>query len=90
MPDTIPIDAEHVLGESLSKHGDVLSVLIAENAIWAHPNVHKRLVQTGNPAKYPNIRRAKKGEERSQRIGNLRFDDNTYANSTIKMGAWRT
>lgn len=77
-------DAEHELEKSLLKHGDVLSVLIAENAIWAHPDIHEQLVQAGNPAKYPHIRRAKKGEIKGQNINGTRLDDNTYANNAIK------
>lgn len=77
-------NAAEKLKASLTKHGDVLNILIAENALWVHPSIHQQLAQSGNPAKYPNVRRARPDEKKGQRVNGVRFDDNTYANNAIK------
>jgi hypothetical protein len=78
-------DAIIALEAALKKHQIKLEMLIAETAIWAHPNVHKRLIAEGSAARYPHIRRKKVKEDKGkQSTGNLRFDDNSYANVAIK------
>jgi hypothetical protein len=61
-------------------------LLIAETGIWAHPEVHRRLLAQGTPARFPNCRRFRRsnGERRGDRIGNLILDDNSYANIAMK------
>lgn len=76
------IDAAH-------RHNIHLSVLVAETALWAHPDVHARLLsETGCVAMFPNVRRARasQGELRGQVTDGIRFDDNTYANTALKRG----
>jgi hypothetical protein len=79
-------DAEVELQSALDKHSIKLETLVAETAIWANPEVHKRRADAGNPAWFPNIRRAKigSGEKRRQTINGITFDDNTAANNAIK------
>jgi len=78
-------DASITLKAAQEKHQIKLEALVAETAIWAHPNVHERLIFKGSAARYPHIRRVKAGKEkRGQNDAGLRFDGNSYANNTIK------
>lgn len=80
-------DASAMLVEAATRQGICLPTLVAETALWAHPQAHQHLVvSTGHVAVYPNCRRARagQGESRRQRIGNIILDDNTYANNAIK------
>ncbi len=78
-------DASIALEAALKKHQIKLEALIAETAIWAHPKVHARLMAKGSAARYPNIRRKKAKEKRGHEDAtDLRLDDNSYANVTIK------
>ena len=86
MPDTVKFDADVLLEQALLKHKIRLDILVAETAIWANPNVHKRLVEQSNAARYPQVRRARtsKGEIRNKKVNGIKFDDNTAANRAIK------
>ena len=86
MPDTVKFDADVLLEQAVLKHKIRLDILVAETAIWANPNVHKRLVEQGNAARYPQVRRARtsKGEIRNKKVNGIKFDDNTDANRAIK------
>jgi hypothetical protein len=76
------------------KHGIRLDVLVAETAIWAHPETHGRqLRSSGSAAVYPGVRRAKSGQGEKRGVKNgVGLDDNTYANNAIKaaLGMHRT
>lgn len=87
MPDIIELDAEKILEAALSTHENILNILIAKTSIWAHPDVHIQLIEkTGNPARFPNTRRARigSGEKRGQSLETITFDNNTKANNAIK------
>ena len=76
-----------MLSEAANKHQIHLTILVAETALWAHPNVHRGIVQeTGGVAMFPNVRRARtaQGEKRGQVIDGIRLDDNSYANVALK------
>ena len=80
-------DGVAMLRDAATRHGICLSTLVAETGLWAHPEVHKKLLAVGGSAAvYPNCRRARagQGERRGQHVGNLKLDDNTYANNAIK------
>jgi hypothetical protein len=61
--------------------------LVAAAAVWANPLVHSELLAK-NPLGlwYPGLRRYRKGagERKGQVIGDIRLDDNTYANFALK------
>lgn len=79
--------ASEMLIEAAQRHYIHLSVLVAETALWVHPDVHARLLsETGCVAMFPNVRRARasQGELRGQVTDGIRFDDNTYANTALK------
>lgn len=79
--------ASEMLLEALKRHDIHLSVLVAETSLWAHPDVHMRLLRkTGSAAMFPNVRRARvgQGENRGQTVNGIRLDDNSYANVAIK------
>jgi hypothetical protein len=80
-------DAQQMLDDALAKHKTRLDVLVAETALWAHPNVHHRHQEEHKSAAvFPHVRRVNvgKGEKRGQTIGGIKLDDNTYANNAIK------
>lgn len=78
-------DGLSLLKEAAKKHAINLSVLIAETSLWANPEVHKELLKDNKSgAFYPNVRRANKGEEKGIRIGEIKLDENIYANYAIK------
>lgn len=80
-------DALQMLEDACSKHNMRLDMLVAETALWAHPNVHRRQVEKHKSAAvYSHIRRVNvsKGEKRGQVIDGVKLDDNTYANVAIK------
>lgn len=77
--------ASEMVREATRRHQIHLAVLVAETALWADPEVHRRLLrQTNSAAMYPQIRRMRKGESRGEFINGVRLDDNTYANRAIK------
>lgn len=78
--------AQDLLEAALAKHEIHLSLLIAETAIWANPEFHRQaMMKNGCPASHPKIRRARgKNEVKGGKANGIRFDDNTYANRTIK------
>lgn len=81
------IAASNLLHEALLRHKIHLSVLIAETAIWANPEIHHRQIRTtGSPAMNPRVRRYRpgQGESRRQVLNGIRLDDNTYANQAFK------
>jgi hypothetical protein len=76
-----------MLIEAARKHQINLGLIVAETALWANPEVHRRLLKDNRSgAFYPNVRRAakSKGEKKGGRTGGIRLDDNTYANYAIK------
>src|SRR6185436_10881714 len=76
-----------MLLEAAKRHQIQLSILVAETGLWAHPDVHTRLLrETGGAAMFPKVRRARKGhgENRGQLLDGIRMDDNSYANIAIK------
>lgn len=79
----MPVNADEVLGSAAKKHGICLATLVAETAYWASPE----WIRSENMGLfYPDRRRAKKGngEQKGQRVGEIRLDDNTYANYALK------
>lgn len=81
-----------MLNKAAKKHQINLSLIVAETALWANPEVHSRLINdNGSGAFYPNVRRAKKGkgEKRGDRDGAIKLDDNIYANYAIKKAIGR-
>lgn len=79
------IAASKLLREALLRHKMHLSVLVAETAIWANPEIHHRQIRTtGSPAMNPSVRRYRPGENRGQVLNGIRLDDNSYANLAIK------
>ncbi len=81
-------DALQMLEDACSQHNMRLDLLVAETALWAHPAVHRRLVnQRQSAAFYPHVRRVNvsKREIRGQVIDGVRLDDNTFANRAIKV-----
>jgi hypothetical protein len=88
----IRFDANEMLQRACVKHEIELCVLIAETALWAHPDTHRRQLEThGAPAVFPHIRRLRSGEKRGL-VNGERLDDNSYANMAIKrfLGADRS
>jgi hypothetical protein len=81
------IDAIELLRQAAQKHNIRLEVLVAATALWANPEVHRRLLAKGSAAYFPDRRRyrAGQGETRGQRLGSLTLDDNSYANRAIKL-----
>jgi hypothetical protein len=79
-------DAAEILTAACIKYRVELAALIAETALWAHPETHRRqLQQTGSPAVYPEIRRVRPGQGEKRGVANgVGLDDNTYANGLIK------
>ena len=81
------IDGIEILREATTRRGIQLSELVADTGIWAHPEVHRRLVaENGTGAFFPNMRRYRvgTGERKGQVVGGERLDDNAYANHAIK------
>ena len=81
------LDATRALEAACKKHGIDLRILIAETALWAHPEVCKALLKTsGSVCFFPRTRRCRenKGEKRGVILDGIRMDDNTYANHAIK------
>jgi hypothetical protein len=78
-------DAPELLKSACLKRQIRFSDLIADTALWAHPEMHQRQLRLGSAAVYPKIRRARigQGEQRGVKNGEG-FDDNSYANITIK------
>jgi hypothetical protein len=87
----ISYDARELLQRACARRQIRLSDLVAETALWAHPETHRRQLRLGSAAVFPGIRRAKPGEERGVKNGQG-LDDNSYANLTIKraLGIHRT
>jgi hypothetical protein len=88
------LNADTLLIEAMEKHNIHLSVLVAETAIWANPEVHRiSIAENRTGCFFPYTRRLKKGkgEIRSTVVDGIRLDDNTYANHAIKqaIGAGR-
>ena len=80
-------DAAAMLSEVTSRHAIHLSVLVAETALWASPEVHHYLSnRNGTGALYPYTRRYREAERERNgtRVGGLLLDDNTYANEAVK------
>ena len=85
--DTDIYDGSRLLAEASRKHKINLSLLVAETALWANPEVHKQLLKDNKSgAWYPKRRRARanKGEKKGEEVRGIKLDDNTYANYAIK------
>lgn len=81
------LDGDLLVANALERLGIDLSSLLAETAVWASPEVFQMLkCANAHAAWYPMARRAyeKRGEKKGQRVGDIRLDDNTYANVAIK------
>ena len=80
-------DASAMLLKSSTDHGIRLSTLVAETGLWAHPDVHAKLITaSGSGAFFPDRRRYRpgQGEKAGQHVGALTLDNNSYANHAIK------
>jgi hypothetical protein len=79
-------DAAEMINTACIKHRVDLTTLVAETALWAHPETHFRQMREHNtPAVYPGIRRLRLGQGEKRGITNkVGLDDNTYANGLIK------
>lgn len=85
MKNKIGIDGDKVLIEALDKLNINLVELVAETSLWASPKIVKELIEkTGTSTRFPNVRRKRGNEIKGDKIGEVRLDDNTYANSAIK------
>src|SRR3954452_22370015 len=81
--------ASEMLLEAARRHHIQLTRVVAESWLWAHPDVHARLLsETGCAAMFSKVRRARKGhgEIRGQLLNGIRMNDNSYANIAIKRG----
>jgi hypothetical protein len=81
------LDALELLRTSTRRHGIHLSVLVADTAIWANPEVFRQLrEENGTGSYFPNTRRARAGagEKPSQVLNGERLDSNAYANHAAK------
>lgn len=72
------LDGNSVLSEAAKLLNIDLCKLVAGSAYWA-PNKEDVV-----SPKYPDMRRARKGELRGKSADGVRFDDNTYANKALK------
>lgn len=80
-------DATAMLQAACVRQDIDLAALVAETAIWANPEVHRRLVAAnGTGAYFPGFRRARtgSGEVRGGVVDGVNLDDNTRANQAIK------
>lgn len=80
-------DAAVMLQEACVRQGIDLAALVAETAVWASPEVHRRLMtENGTGAYFPGYRRARTGagEVRGTIVDGVTLDDNTRANQAIK------
>jgi hypothetical protein len=79
-------DAAEIINIACIKHRVNLATLVAETALWAHPETHFRQIREHNtPAVYPGIRRLRPGQGEKRGITNgVGLDDNTYANALLK------
>jgi hypothetical protein len=79
-------DAAEMISAACIKHQVHLATLVAETALWAHPQTHFRQVQqNGSAAVYPGIRRLRPGQGEKRGITNgVGLDDNSYPNLLIK------
>ncbi len=81
------IVATDLLAESTRRRDIHLSLLVADTGLWVSPDYYRRLLaDTGTGALFPRVRRARvgQGEARGQLVGDIRLDDNSYANVAIK------
>ncbi len=79
------IIASDLLVRAVQRHRIHLTLLVADTGLWVSPEFHHRLARdTGAVAMFPKVRRARKGERRSQFLDGVRLDDNRYANVAIK------
>jgi len=81
------IIAADLLAESAQRREIHLSLLVADTSMWVSPDYYRRLLEdTGSGALFPLVRRARIGqaEVRGQFAGDVRLDDNSYANVAIK------
>ncbi len=77
-------DGDEMLEAAARKHAIQLSLLVAETALWAHPQVHARLRATnGTGAFYPLMRRRRAGEKDGAVVAGERLDSNVYAREAI-------
>ncbi len=80
------IDAAELLQEAAQRHDIRLETLVAETALWANPEVHRRLLAKGSKA-YSLISGGIGQVRRNPgtRLGSLTLDDNSCANRAIKL-----
>lgn len=81
------LDGEQLLRAAAQKHRVDLAILVAETAIWASPEAHRLIAgRTGAAAVYPDTRRCRagRGEKVGQVVGDVRIDNNSWANHAVK------
>jgi len=79
------LDASELLTEACARLGIDLANLVAATGLWASPEIHAALAGASDaPAWYPKTQRAGAGQKRGTFVGEVRLDDNTYANVAIK------
>jgi hypothetical protein len=86
-------DARELLQRACERRQIRFSDLVAETALWADPETHRRQLRLGSAAVFPGIRRAKPGQGEKRGVKNGQgLDDNSYANLAIKraLGIHRT
>lgn len=77
-------DGDEMLQAAARKHAIQLGLLVAETALWAHPQVHEQLWATnGTGAFYPLLRRYRAGEKDGMVVAGERLDSNVYAREAI-------
>lgn len=68
--------------------GYSLPTLVAETALWVHPDEHTRRITEDNPtgAVFPHVRRARlgSGEEAGGVVDGVKLDRNNYAGTAIR------
>ncbi len=85
MAQSPPFNAADLLRAATIKHHVNFAVIVAEVALWAHPDVHRAHVSPENPsgAFYPHIRRRRGGEKLGIQDDGSYLDSNNYANTAM-------
>jgi hypothetical protein len=81
-----PLHAVDVLAQATDAMGLNLSELVARCSVWAHPDVVADLSHSDrNATWFIGTRRGRKGEKRNDVVDAEVIDDNTMANTAIKL-----
>jgi hypothetical protein len=85
----MPPSGAAILAEATGELGIDLVALVARCAIWAAPSVVTAVMKADPAAAWlPNCRRARLGEKRGVFTEGVLLDDNTQANSAIKLATF--